>query len=85
MGKYLSIEAYLARNMEEAIEVSIESVDGVVDCRLEPQQEDEQPLYFSVTILYPHMVDGFSRSEIYCYNMYLADKDKILKENLLML
>ena len=54
--------------MQEAIEISIDSPDGIVDCRLEPETADAIPLY-SATILYPNVVDGFSRSEIYCHNM----------------
>ena len=54
--------------MDETIELTLESPDGLVDCRLEPQRT-ESGLSYSVTILYPNTVNGFSRSEIYCVNM----------------
>ena len=54
--------------MDETIELVIESPDGIIDCRLEPIRE-ERKLYYSATILYPNIVNGFSRSEIYCYNL----------------
>ena len=56
--------------MDEDIELAIGSADGVIDCRLEPKRnEDTDELYYSVTILYPDMVSGFFRSEIYCYDL----------------
>ena len=51
--------------MEEIIEMSIDTPDGVVDCRLEPQRTDNE-LICAATILYPNIVDGFSRSEVHC-------------------
>ena len=54
--------------MDEVIEISLESADGIIDCRLEPQRENGVPSY-SVTILYPNVINGYSRSEIFCYNM----------------
>lgn len=56
--------------MDEAIELSIDSADGVIDCRIEPVEDEGGEIYFSVTVLYPNMVNGFSRSEIYVYNMH---------------
>ena len=56
--------------MEEVIELALESPDGIIDCRLEPQTNDGT-LTYSATILYPHTVNGFSRSEIYCHTMQL--------------
>jgi len=54
--------------MDEAIELVIETAEGIIDCRLEPIKNDPG-IYYSATILYPHMVNGYSRSEIYCYNL----------------
>ena len=55
--------------MEEAIELSFDSPDGVIDCRLEPERADGK-LFYAATILYPNIVSGFSRSEIYVYNLH---------------
>ena len=56
--------------MGEDIELALESADGTIDCRLEPtMNEDTNELYYSATILYPDMVSGFFRSEIYCYDL----------------
>ena len=54
--------------MDNSIELTLESPDGLVDCRLEAVEEDDTTL-FSATILYPNIVNGYSRSEIYCHNM----------------
>ncbi len=54
--------------MNEPIELVIESPDGIIDCRLEPQWINDE-LSYSVTILYPQMVNGYNRSEIYCYTL----------------
>ena len=54
--------------MNEPIELTFESPDGLVDCRLEPKNE-EDTILFSATILYPNIVNGYSRSEIYCHDM----------------
>ena len=54
--------------MQEAIELSVESPDGIIDCRLEPELIDEV-LTYSATILYPQNAGGYSRSDIYCYTM----------------
>jgi hypothetical protein len=54
--------------VDKTIEMSFESPDGIIDCRLEPERFEEV-LSDSATILYPNMVNGFSRSEIYCYTM----------------
>ena len=54
--------------MDEAIELAFESPEGIIDCRIEPVQ-DETELSYSVTILYPNIVNGFSRSEIYSHNL----------------
>jgi hypothetical protein len=58
-------------NMDEPIGLAIECVDGTIDCMLDPQAGDEFP-WFTVTILYPRFVDGISRPEIYCVDMYPA-------------
>jgi hypothetical protein len=57
----------VANNMNELIELNIDTPDGLADCRLE-LQDSEQGYYYEATILYPHIINGFSRSEIYCYN-----------------
>lgn len=87
------IVTYL-RGMDEDIELAIESADGTIDCRLEPKRnEDTDELYYSATILYPDMVSGFFRSEIYCYDLVrvggkyvfageLEDKIKVLEGKL---
>ena len=55
--------------MDEIIELTFESPDGIIDCRLEPQRSDDEGLSYSATILYPNIVNGYSRSEIYCYHL----------------
>lgn len=60
------------RAMNERIEISIETPDGIADCSLELHQRDEHTFY-NVTILYPNIVNGFSRSEVYVHDMYLSD------------
>ncbi len=54
--------------MAETIELAIDTPDGIADCRLEPNETDGGIVY-SATILYPNVVNGFSRSEIYCHDM----------------
>jgi hypothetical protein len=55
--------------MEEPIELSLDSPGGLIDCRIEPEVTEDGNTLYSVTILYPNMIDGFSRSEIYCHTM----------------
>jgi hypothetical protein len=59
--------------MNELIELNIDTPDGLADCRLE-LQENEKGYYYEATILYPHIINGFSRSEIYCYNFIPTGK-----------
>jgi len=54
--------------MAETIELALDTADGIADCRLEPYETDGGIVY-SATILYPNIVNGFSRSEIYCHDM----------------
>jgi hypothetical protein len=54
--------------MQEDIEVSFEENGNTIDCRLEPM-EGENGIYYTVTILYATLVNGFPRSEIFCYDM----------------
>jgi hypothetical protein len=61
--------------MKEIIEISIDSEDGIIDCRLDLNRPEEGKPYYTVTILYPHIVNGFSRSEIYCYDMKKENGD----------
>jgi hypothetical protein len=55
--------------MHEDIELAFDAPAGIVDCRLEPQSTDAG-MYYAVTILYPNMVNGYNRSEIYCHNIW---------------
>jgi hypothetical protein len=64
--------------MEEIIEISIETPDGTADCRLE-LMEDNDVYYYNATILYPHIVNGYSRSEIHCMDVYRDGTDYYLK------
>ncbi len=57
--------------MHEDIELAIDAPTGIIDCRLEPQSTDAG-MYYAATILYPNMVNGYNRSEIYCHNMHPA-------------
>ena len=61
--------------MHEDIELTFESPDGVIDCRLEPQTGDDDVLRYSATLLYPNVVNGFSRSEIYCHMLVPGGKN----------
>ena len=54
--------------MNETLEIAIDSVDGTIDCQLEPKRNDAG-IFYAATILYPNIVNGFSRSEVYCHNM----------------
>lgn len=54
--------------MDEILELTLDTADGVADCRLEPQR-NETELFYSATILYPHVVNGYSRSEIFCHDL----------------
>ena len=58
--------------MDDIIEASIETPDGIADCNFEPLENDGL-LYYNVTILYPNTVNGYSRPEVYCHNMYKDD------------
>ena len=58
---------------EEAIELTFESPDGIIDCRLEPQVIDDE-LSYSATILYPNVVNSFARSEVYCHHLRRGTK-----------
>ena len=55
--------------MDKIIELSLESAEGVIDCRLELQEEEGVAPYYNVTILYPQVVNGYGRSEIYVHDM----------------
>ena len=54
--------------MNEEIELTLESADGTIDCRLE-QEENDNGSFYAVTILYPTKVNGYERSDIFCHNM----------------
>jgi hypothetical protein len=49
----------------ESIEIVIETEDGTVDCNLETDTDQRHSKY-QTTVLYPDIVDGYSRSAIYC-------------------
>ena len=51
----------------ETIELALESPDGIIDCRLEP--EDNNGASYAATILYPSTVAGYSRSDIFCHTL----------------
>jgi len=59
--------------MDEIIELALESQDGIIDCRLEPHR-NETELSYSATILYPQVVNGYNRSEIFCHNLRRGTK-----------
>ena len=56
--------------MTEPIEITIDSPAGIIDCRLEPIPEADD-YSMSITILYPNIINGYSRSEIYCHTMVI--------------
>ncbi len=56
--------------MNETNEFVLESPDGTVDCCLEITGDERSPDY-SVTILYPHTVNGRLLSEVYIYSLDL--------------
>jgi hypothetical protein len=53
--------------MNETIELALESPDGIIDCRMEPQEDDGSS--YEATILYPNTVGGNTRSDIFCHNL----------------
>lgn len=53
--------------MQQSIEFTVDTTDGVADCRAEMTGSDGR---LSVTILYPNNTSGFNRSEVYCHDMY---------------
>lgn len=56
--------------MNNEIGISIETADGIADCMLELQQGEDGVAVCNVTVLYPNIVNGFSRSEVFCHNMF---------------
>ncbi len=56
--------------MHEPIELAIETADGIVDCRLEPV-ENNGIIIWSATILYPHNINGRLQSRVYEHNLNL--------------
>jgi len=56
--------------MYEPIELTLESPDGFIDCRLERNDTDTQTAY-SATILYPHSVGGVIHSKVYVHDIIL--------------
>ncbi|RYZ55850.1 MAG: hypothetical protein EOP49_01940 [Sphingobacteriales bacterium] len=51
----------------EDIELSLDTPDGTADCRFEPDAERKD--LYHLTILYPNIINGYSRSEIFCYDL----------------
>jgi hypothetical protein len=60
--------------MQEDIELAVETPQGTADCRLEHKEEGIHA--YSATILYPNMVNGYNRSEIYCFTVVYDPKTK---------
>ncbi len=58
--------------MHQPIELTLESADGPVDCRIEPNETDERQFY-SAVILYPHQVNGMTMSKVYEHEL-VADR-----------
>jgi hypothetical protein len=50
--------------MEEVIEFSIDTADGVADCRVEITDTENEKRTF-VVILYPHITNGMLMSKVY--------------------
>ena len=61
----------------EVIELAFELEDGVVDCRLDPVEGDNQR--YSATILYPQMVNGYLRSEIFCHELVYNTSNRLFE------
>jgi len=59
---------YLRTHMDTIHELTLNSPDGLIDVRLEPTTHGT-PYQWTATILYPNIVNGFSRSEIYCHDL----------------
>ena len=55
--------------MQPPIELSLDSPSGLIDIRIDPDTEDDRPASYSVTILYPNMAAGISRSDIFVHTM----------------
>ena len=55
--------------MKETIELCVETADGTIDCMLDLKKSGET-FFYCATILYPEMVNGYGRSEIFCYDLY---------------
>lgn len=60
--------------MQQVIELAFELADGVIDCRLDPVEGDN--LRYSATILYPQVVNGYTRSEIFCHDLVYNNSSK---------
>jgi hypothetical protein len=53
------------------IELALEVVEGIVDCRIETWELETGALVTTVTILYPHQVNGRIQSKVYEHNLNL--------------
>ena len=52
------------------IELTLDSPDGIVDCQVECNKTTNG-IYYTVAILYPHLIDGNVRSKVYEHNFVL--------------
>ena len=54
--------------MEEVIEFTVESAEGIIDCRLERKNTGEDATC-TLIILYPHLINGIMMSKVYEYDL----------------
>ncbi len=60
----------------EALELTLETSAGLADIRLEPLERDEK-IYYNATILLPRVVSGSQRSEIFCFDLFYSQQEKV--------
>jgi hypothetical protein len=63
--------------MEQVLELAIETTDGTADCRAEINPETGS---INITILYPYMANGFTRSEVYSHDMQLENGEYVFSD-----
>ena len=54
--------------MEEVIEFTVESAEGIIDCRMERKNMRGEATC-TLIVLYPHLVNGTVMSKVYEYNL----------------
>jgi len=59
--------------MNKVLEINIDSADGVVDCQVERIGDSTS---YSVTLLYPHVVNGKFGSRVYFITMHFNEAQK---------